>query len=133
MSRIEPRLRAWLRDWAAWHEASQDYATGYASSTPEWRAMMAQRITEFTSCLPKGVEPPRGLARLCLALATVKEDPDAARFVTVTQRFYVIQHYHGEGTEAAELCAKEYRKARQTIYEWKLKGERAVDNWLRCN
>ena len=126
-------FQAWLTDWAAWHEAQGDYASGYASSTPVWRAMMARRITEFASCIPAGAEPPRDLARLCYGLNAVKAIPEHAGHVTAMQRYYIIRHYHGQGQEAARLTAEEYRIAPSTAYEWKRSGERAVEQWLRAN
>lgn len=125
------RLQAWIADWAAWHENASDYANAYSSSTPQYRAMMAQRITEFTTCIPRGAEPPRGLARLCLVMTTLKDLPEHARNMTIVQRFYIIQHYHGAGTECAELCAAEYNRRPSTIYEYKRDGERAIEQRLR--
>ena len=126
-------FQAWILDWAAWHEAADDFSNGYQSSTPQYRAMMAQRITEFSSSIPKGCIPPRNLTRLCLGLNAVKDDPAHARFVTAMQRYYIVQHYKGTGVEASKQIAKEYGIAQSTAYEWKRLGERAVEAWLRVH
>ena len=120
--RMNP-LKYWLMDWAEWYKRASDFINCYQEATAVYRAMVAPRITEWHSSVPRGAIPPRNIEVLCRGMNELKAIPELTRPICVMQQKYLC----GSVKKAADFL--EWRP--RTVYDWTIKGENAMRNWLR--
>ena len=108
-------LQDLLKDWANWYVGQLESA--YSDSTTLWRAQFAKNDGGFASTIPKGVEPPPGLRKLCHVMNNLLTDNEMGQDVNVVRHYYC-------GGEAKTMAALDLK--RRKMFEMKGRGESAI-------
>ena len=119
-------LREILKDWADWylgHAQSEMSGDGYSGTTAIWRARNAPSQSPPGSCVPIGVEPPPGLAKICHAMIRLMGDPELGQGVWVMRETYLY---------GIENAGPRLNLSQSTVYRMREQGEVALRAFLRA-
>jgi len=122
-------LREVLRDWASWYNGRADAeqsGTGFSSSTVLGEAVSGRIHAPPTACIPHGVQPPRGLEKVCHAMIVLMGDERLGWYVAATRHFYL----HDENIEA--VMAEFGCTSKRAAWSLRERGEDALRAFLRA-